>query len=497
MTKGLNWSQRNSAINTRIESAYNRISGDTKSIWGMNGAQSYGLNGVSDDIMIEKIILEGLKNDQKEFAFMEIGAGNFQWGRSITEFINKNPLFQKEEINVTIYSLRGEKNENDEVVSDGICKRYEYGNFKIENLNDQLTEKGHSLINKIDLIVSSWCFRHLADPTGTLMQAYAQLRPNTGVIFVDGFFLALGDQSLEDILSLNTPTLNMQQLLDNFDTPFAGKTDRDGRRIDCFFIQKKSSDIPNLDIEYKDFFPTETFCLQLGSDTITSFKKGEKWKEKGFDNYELEIVGRKPFFYLPQYHEFFSSIVKDFSIIKEKIVDTALSSLNDESSFEYSAKVIYELLMPLIEFDNKSNDALECIDALLTANEGHALRILNHLSNEGDSILKMALKRAFSLYSSGQSDCALVNKLVTIAPTEILNSKDYPGRSEQLNIREKATEYNLSDLVGFIDGVLEQRYKTNSDTETQEDISPENKAIKSSTAILLAEKDRKQSNIMS
>ncbi len=97
------------------------------------------------------------------------------------------------------------------------CKIYNQGACKIEEIAEQLK----SFENRIDLAVSSWTFRHLVDPVGTFLQTYQLLRPETGLLLMDGFFFSYSgeewqktdhDQQITELfLETQAPFLMRQQ----------------------------------------------------------------------------------------------------------------------------------------------------------------------------------------------------------------------------------------------------------------------------------------------
>ena len=149
-----------------------------------NGRDEYHLLTLNEHLLIKKIILES--PEQKEFYFLDIGAGNFQWGRKLCKFLN-NQGDLPPDITIHILGIRGEGGIGKRKTQ-GKCKVYELTAFKVENLFSEFKNQGFDLENKLDLVISSWCFRHLVDPLGTFVQTYNLLRPHQGLLLMDGFF---------------------------------------------------------------------------------------------------------------------------------------------------------------------------------------------------------------------------------------------------------------------------------------------------------------------
>lgn len=184
----LNWRQRPMDIKLKVNAAFTALTKQLHSSWGLYNGRPFYLPGIIDDcLIIEKLLLQGIDRGQTEFIFVDIGAGNFSWGRAIAGFINDHPIIFKKIKKVDIFSLRGEKNLDKPIIERGVCILYEYGSFAIENLIDEFIDKKMDLTNKVDLIISSWCFRHLVDPVGTLMQSYELLKATTGLLIIDSF----------------------------------------------------------------------------------------------------------------------------------------------------------------------------------------------------------------------------------------------------------------------------------------------------------------------
>ncbi len=165
------WKERTSEINHSISRAFQAIVGKTKSSWGFyNGGNRYDIGGIKEHKLMKKMIREA-PPEIKDFYALDIGAGNYQWGRELAKYLNAKKDIPKD-VTIHIIGIRGEANWNEAVTELGQCKLYEFGEFQIETLMDEFQARGLQLENKVDLIVSRWCFRHLVDPIGTFTQAY-------------------------------------------------------------------------------------------------------------------------------------------------------------------------------------------------------------------------------------------------------------------------------------------------------------------------------------
>ena len=171
----LSWKERTSEINHSIYRAFQAIVSDTKSEWGrFNGNDTYSIGGIKEHKLMRKIIQEA-PSGTKDFYALDIGAGNYQWGRELAKYLNEKKDIPKD-ATIHIIGIRGETNLDKVVTELGQCRLYEFGQFQIETLMDEFQKLGLQLANKVDLVVSRWCFRHLVDPVGTFTQAYAPIQ---------------------------------------------------------------------------------------------------------------------------------------------------------------------------------------------------------------------------------------------------------------------------------------------------------------------------------
>ena len=178
--------QRRSSLRNCINSAFDKIKNHHSSQWKFhNGSREYSLCSVKNYDLAKTVIQQAPKT-RKDFYFLDIGAGNFQWGDGLADFLNEQTDLPKD-IKIHIIGIRGEKNLQASTTDKGQCKIYNFGTFKIENLNEEFLKLGLNLTNKLDLVVTQWCMRHLADGVGTFLQTYNLLQPG-GFFLLDGFF---------------------------------------------------------------------------------------------------------------------------------------------------------------------------------------------------------------------------------------------------------------------------------------------------------------------
>ena len=174
-SKYLTHQDRPEGVRRAIRDAYLSVSCEANSSWRDNGKNEYLLGQCDDRETIGTIVRKS--PEQKEFTFLDVGAGNFSWGRSVTKYLNEN--FSDRSLSFTIIGVRGEENREKTPLTEGVCTLYEIGRFKIEDIQEEFTKRGLVLTSKVDGIWSSWTLRHLVDPVGTFLQIRDLLRPKT------------------------------------------------------------------------------------------------------------------------------------------------------------------------------------------------------------------------------------------------------------------------------------------------------------------------------
>lgn len=215
----LNWRQRPLDVRQRISAVIDKLRNDKpRSRWGDAGAEEYNLLSIKDKQLIEQIIRQA-PISQKDFYFLDVGAGEFQWSKSVAQYLNQLTGIPKD-IRFHIIGVRGENYEGEKVVESGVCKIYNLGGFKIEELETEFHKLGLSLNNKIDLAVERLCFCHLVEPVGTFAQLYHLLRPETGMALFQNFLA-----EVEDPASGELEVLSISNLLEDLQAPFLTHND--------------------------------------------------------------------------------------------------------------------------------------------------------------------------------------------------------------------------------------------------------------------------------
>ncbi len=260
--KGLKWQDRPQEIQKKIDDTFSSLG----FCWRENGKKIYVLVDV-DTIKLAKYLMTSNPN-QKEFYFLDLGAGLFQWGDNLAMEINKFTDIE-DDVKVNIIGVRGERDNSPEFSTVGRCNIFKLSQFKVENLEEAFKSINLDLTDKIDCIYTRMCLIHLVDPVGTLLQAHKFLKPNTGLFFGDGFYYGLKGQSAKDIFSQERFDKITKLLLD-MKVPFLIEPDGGDRNTNNF-VFKRNTDAPlNLPLKY-----TGMVCLgdrKVYSDTATAFE---------------------------------------------------------------------------------------------------------------------------------------------------------------------------------------------------------------------------------
>lgn len=149
--------------------------------------------GVFNSYELAKKIILTAPPEQKEFYIIDIGAGMGGFLDGLGNYLKAVQL--PEDIKVNLIGLTAQDKipyEKQEVSKN--CIKYLFGKFNAENFNEKLVRlsaAGLDIKNKIDFAVSRLTFIHLADPLGTLIQIYDNLRPGRGMMFFDFFMVNL------------------------------------------------------------------------------------------------------------------------------------------------------------------------------------------------------------------------------------------------------------------------------------------------------------------
>lgn len=254
----LSQTQRTPEIKELIDNAFLELSCKMESNWTLrNGGEKYLLCNIDDQKLVKQIIFSA-KSGKKEFYFLDLGAGGFEWGRALVDFLNSQNDFE-DGLTFHIISTRGESNINQEITQIGHCFIYEFGNFKIEDLQSEFEKRNLYLNDKLDLIVSSYTLRHLIDPLTTYLQAYNLLAPYTGLLLSEAPVFSINPQSIKESFTPYINITNFIAILNLQQIPFLMYDHFQPRDIKHFLVLKKDEKPLQIPFQYSHFYETRGF----------------------------------------------------------------------------------------------------------------------------------------------------------------------------------------------------------------------------------------------
>ena len=236
---------RSERLQTDIKDAFDKISSrkEAKETFHFYGSDYYGFLGIDDNAFFDRILKES-PTEQENFYVLDVGAGDFSWGKALVRYINKENLSPK--IKVHIVSVTGEKYKGVDIQEIGSCKQYNIGAFNIENIEDIFSKSKEIGLKdvKFDWIVSRYTFIHLVDPAGTFSQCYDLLKPG-GFISMDGF--PINYHNHPKITRRNS----IVEFLQDVGEPYLIR-DYGSDRGFYQFLLKKTSENPSIPMQYAD-----------------------------------------------------------------------------------------------------------------------------------------------------------------------------------------------------------------------------------------------------
>jgi hypothetical protein len=200
----------------------------------------------------EKFLLKDLvekSKDQNDFYVLDIGAGEFQWGKALATFALKE-IKERDHLKIHIINVRGEPLSgptNSKVEHFGFISLYYFGAFKVEDVANEFFRRKMHVHNRLDLAFSRWTLRHLVNPVGTVEKIYNLLRPKTGLFLFDGFYFCFGSEKI----TYKDMYPKMLQLLTMTKAPFLARSYRQDESIDQFMLQRKDVSKLSLPIKFR------------------------------------------------------------------------------------------------------------------------------------------------------------------------------------------------------------------------------------------------------
>ncbi len=168
-----------------------------------------------------------------------------------------------------IFSLTGGKECVNGVQENGCVTHYQFNQFKIENIDEELAKLGFNLKGKVDLIISDWTLRHLVDPFGTLKRMYSLLTPKQGMLLSNGFLFKFYDSDKIEAF----PYKNENILAHTSAIPLFRHYDS-GRDAGQFLLVRTDENELIIPLEYDGNVSQIPNNYQCSSAMVTVFKKG-------------------------------------------------------------------------------------------------------------------------------------------------------------------------------------------------------------------------------
>lgn len=259
-------------VKQAINSAFDknkRAAGD----WLYNGGHDYyGIMGLDEEKILEWI---ASKQDKNDIYIIDVGCARGGWGQKVAEFLINNKIFQSSGKRFHVFSVTGGNECMNMPEGETFCKTsvgnvtlYEFNQFKIENIDDEFKLLGFNLIGKVDLIVSHWTLRHLADPFGTLVRMYRLLTSAQGLLLSNGFLFAFENTESIEAFPGNK---HWNILADANATPLFRYYDV-GRDAGHFLLAKTNDKELAIPLEYTGEVRTIGGNYQCESGIVTVFK---------------------------------------------------------------------------------------------------------------------------------------------------------------------------------------------------------------------------------
>lgn len=117
--------------------------------------------------------------------------------------------------------------------------------------------KSFNLPESFDYATSSWCFRHLTDPVGTLVQTHNILNPKGGMLHADGFLskVKLGDKEMG-------LTSTMRIVLHSMEMPYIfDPKDNQVRRAGGYILTRNNPEELSLNYQHLEVERTERYGI--------------------------------------------------------------------------------------------------------------------------------------------------------------------------------------------------------------------------------------------
>lgn len=245
--------------------------------WLYDGSSDYyGLVDLDEDELFQQLAHKNYKEDN--IYIIDVGCGRGGWGKHAFDVL-KDDKYNKSGKHFHIFNLTGAEECEDLIEHKGNVTLYQFNQFKIENIDEELVKKGFNLKGKVNLIVSNWALRHVVDPFGTVERMYGLLSSKQGKLMSNGFLFKLNDK--DEIQGF--PFTNENILIASNATCLF-KYYKVGRDIGHFLLERNDNKELEIPLEYNGDTHHIGPWWQNGSEKVTVFNK------KNLDKTNIEYM---------------------------------------------------------------------------------------------------------------------------------------------------------------------------------------------------------------
>ena len=262
-------------VQTAVNQAFEENRNADESNWKYNGWEWYVLLAIDEEVLIKHLV--SLK--KKDVYIIDVGCALGKWGHNIAEILQTKHKDIDTRFHILSVTGGQECQEKELKINDNIILCH-LNQFKIENIDEELAQRGFDLENKVDVIVSHWTMRHLVDPFGTLAKMYRLLNPSGGKLFTNGFLFKYEDSKKVEAFPLDHAYILARS---NAHALFHYITV--GRDV-CSLLLERNDDRPlELPLQYTgNIGILPLWRYQCSSNRVTEFRKDKdvtdklKWK---------------------------------------------------------------------------------------------------------------------------------------------------------------------------------------------------------------------------
>lgn len=259
-------------IQAACDGAFESIK-DERGCWLYNGSSYYYTSLELDEKkLFEKLAQKNSK--EKDIYIIDAGCAQGRWGKNTLEIL-QHEKYKKSGKQFHIFSVTGGIECPELIERKGNVILYQFNQFKIENIDEELAKRGFDLKNRVSLIYSLWTLRHLVDPFGTVKRMYSLLTPEQGKLMANGFLFKFNETDKIQAF----PDGNENILIDSNATCLFRKFTA-GRDVGHFLLEKNDKNDLNIPLGYDGNTHAVSWRSQNESRLVTVFNKRNLRKPK-------------------------------------------------------------------------------------------------------------------------------------------------------------------------------------------------------------------------